>query len=134
MMQLVIDTIPRFMVVVTLSTVGYGGKGPDDIGGRIIITYSQVTGKNLLIDITASAPSSRIVIILLILITVAVIPSLISDLLDTMQKRDGESGSCHVTIYMWLTRQFPTKSDRWPNHQGCRAIHFDCWYLHSATS
>lgn len=44
MMQLVIDTIQRFMVVVTLSTVGYGGKGPDDIDSRIIITY-KLPGK-----------------------------------------------------------------------------------------
>ncbi|KAI8141267.1 calcium-activated BK potassium channel alpha subunit-domain-containing protein [Fennellomyces sp. T-0311] len=57
----VLDSL--YVVVVTLSTVGYG-------------------------DITPSAPMSRIVMMLLILITVAVIPSLVSDFLETMQKRD----------------------------------------------
>ena len=65
----------------------------------VVASLFNSYGNILLLDITPSASSSRIVIILLILITVAVIPSLISDLLDTMQKRDGKSRSmsCYYT-------------------------------------
>ncbi|KAI9489910.1 hypothetical protein BDB00DRAFT_875878 [Zychaea mexicana] len=59
----VLDSL--YFVVVTLSTVGYG-------------------------DITPAASISRVVIMLLILITVAVIPSLVSDFIETLQKRDAE--------------------------------------------
>ncbi|KAI9246890.1 hypothetical protein BDA99DRAFT_609419 [Phascolomyces articulosus] len=59
----VLDSL--YFVFVTLSTVGYG-------------------------DITPIAATSRAVIMLLICITVAVIPGLVSDFMETMQKRDAE--------------------------------------------
>lgn len=72
-----------YVVMVTLSTVGYGG----ELRWAASSECMFLTGNKL--DITPHTEGSRVVMMLLIVISLAVLPSLLADVLNTLRKRNG---------------------------------------------
>jgi voltage-gated potassium channel Kch len=70
-----------YVVMVTLSTVGYG-------------------------DITPSTEGSRVIMMLLIVISLAALPSLLADVLNTVRKRSGnkmDSIPCFIHVAYFIS-------------------------------
>jgi Na+/citrate or Na+/malate symporter len=75
--------------MVTLSTVGYGGKSRTlkRINGEGIVLISSFYSS---VDITPRTEGSRVVMMTLIVVSLAVLPSLLADVARTLQKRNGK--------------------------------------------